>query len=540
MSARKSSTILLSCLSLAVVAGQAEAKNKQHHHRHHGSTSIELKLKGVAEMSEGVAEISAFDPKSKRLFIVDGSSTLKIVDLSDPGSPTELPGEAIDVGADILADTGVAAGNANSIAVKRGLLAVAVAADPVTDDGFVAFYDTDGTYKYSCRAGALPDMVTFTPNGKTVLVANEGEPDDGIDPAGSVSVINVRKVKRGGNCGAPYSVRTAGFERFDGYEDALRDKGVRIFPGNSVSADVEPEYIAVSDNSRYAWVTLQEANSMALVSVRHARILKILPLGLKDHALAGNGLDASDKDDAINIQTWPVFGMYMPDSIASFSSRGRTYLVTANEGDDRGEDERIEDIDLDPTAFPDAGDLQDEEALGRLGVSSVDGDTDGDGDYDKLFSYGARSFTIWDGYGRKVHDSGDFIGQKTAELVPALFNADDGDPDEFDNRSDAKGAEPEGATTGEAYGRTYAFIGLERGPGGVMVFDVKKPWSPEFVQYVRRDEDVSPEGLLFIDAKDSPSRKPLLVVSHEVSGTLTVYGIEQTGGKKWKKSKKKN
>ena len=520
MLGRTIAVMFASCLCLA---GQTDAKPGHQHKKH----SIELDLKGAVALGEGVAEISAFDPYSKRLFIIDGSSVLKVVDLSDPSAPVELPGEAIDVAADILADIGLAAGDANSVAVKYGIVAVAIAADPVTDDGFVAFYDTDGTYKYSCRVGALPDMLTFTPDGRKILVANEGEPENDIDPVGSVSVIDVHKLRRKKNCDHPHAVRTAGFEAFDGHEDALRDKGVRLFAGKTVSEDVEPEYIAVSRNGRYAWVTLQEANSMALLNVRSARILKILPLGLKNHARPGNGLDASDKDDEINIRNWPVFGMYMPDAIASFDVRGRTYLVTANEGDDRGEDERIEDLDLDPTAFPDAADLQDEMALGRLGVSTVDGDTDGDGDYDKLFSYGARSFTVWNGYGRKVYDSGDFIGRKTAELTPGLFNANDGDPGEFDNRSDNKGAEPEGAATGEVYGRPYAFIGLERGPGGVMVFDVSRPGKPKFIDYVRRDEDVSPEGLLFIDAKDSPSRKPLLVVSHEISGTLVVYEISR-------------
>ncbi len=33
------------------------------------------------------------------------------------------------------------------------------------------------------------------------------------------------------------------------------------------------------------------------------------------------GLDASDRDSAINIRSWPVFGMYEPDAIASFTDR---------------------------------------------------------------------------------------------------------------------------------------------------------------------------------------------------------------------------
>ncbi|MEO1123799.1 MAG: esterase-like activity of phytase family protein [Cyanobacteria bacterium J06639_16] len=264
-----------------------------------------------------------------------------------------------------------------------------------------------------------------------------------------------------------------------------------------------------------------------------------------------NGLDASDRDEAldngdlmdgINIDKEPVFGFFMPDSIASYEANGITYYVTANEGDDRGDaDEdpfgdaiRIGDLG-DVTSFGRSGLTLDErfdpaitadEELGRLTISSVDGDLDGDGDLDQLISYSARSFSIWDENGNQVFDSGDQIAQITAALTPEFFNANDGDPEEFDARSDNKGAEPEALTVGTVGDRTYAFIGLERSGGGVLAYEITDPTNPQFLQYVRSDEDISPEGLAFIQATDSPNGENLLVVANEVSNTLAVFEFD--------------
>lgn len=238
-------------------------------------------------------------------------------------------------------------------------------------------------------------------------------------------------------------------------------------------------------------------------------------LGTKNHSLAGNELDPSDEDGGINFDTWPVHGMYQPDAIAAFEANGATYVVTANEGDSRDEDTRVKNLSLDPAAFPMSATLQLDENLGRLEVSDIDGDTDGDGDYDMLYAYGARSFSIWDATGTQVFDSGDDFGQLVAQLAPAHFD---------DGRSDNKGSEPEGVTVGQIDGLTYAFVGLERF-GGVMVYDITDPMAPVFETYVNTteaDRDISPEGLEFIAAADSPNGHPLLVVSYEVSGDVAV------------------
>ncbi|EGJ35199.1 MULTISPECIES: choice-of-anchor I family protein [Moorena] len=258
-------------------------------------------------------------------------------------------------------------------------------------------------------------------------------------------------------------------------------------------------------------------------------------LGLIDLG-ENNALDASNEDDAINIQNWPVFGLYQPDAIASFEANGQTYYVTANEGDIRDEEERIANLTLDPDAFPDAETLQQESQLGRLRISTIDGDLDNDGDFDQLFSYGGRSFSIWDQFGNLVFDSGDDFERITAQQVPELFNSS-GTPDTFDDRSDNQGPEPEGIVTGVINDRTYTFIGLER-IGGVIVYDVTNPTAPEFVQYLPNDNggnpdepvDREPEGLTFIPVEDSPNGEPLLIVAQEDSETITIFSVNPGPG----------
>ncbi len=465
---------------------------------------------------ESAAEIVAHDPETQRVFVVNGADqTLDMLDISGGGDPV-LSGR-IFVGA------------VNSVAVANGVVAAAVESE--TDDGAgrVVFFDTDGNFLNQVEVGVLPDALTFSPDGTKLVVANEGEFTDEVDPLGSISIVDLA----GGAENA--SVQTVDFTALDGQEDALRAQGIRLFPGKSVSESLEPEYAAISPDGTQAMVTLQENNALALIDLETASLVSIVPLGLKDHSLAGNGLDASDKDGAIDISTAPVFGMYMPDAIASYESGGETYYVIANEGDARGEDERIEDLDLDPDAFPNADALQSDEAIGRLEASTIDGDTDGDGDIDQIHVYGGRSFSIVDAQGEMVFDSGDDFEQIIAADLPEAFNANNDDNDSVDKRSDNKGPEPEGVTVGQVGSDTYAFIGLERA-GGVMVYKITDPEAPEFVQYINARDftvdaespeagDLGPEGLAFVSAEDSPNGKPLLITGNEVSGTTSVFEI---------------
>jgi hypothetical protein len=485
--------------------------------------SIDLSFVGrYAGGGAGASEIPAYDPASRRLFVVNGAlGSVDVVDLSNPAAPSRI---------NQISFANAGGGAANSVAVRNGIVAVAVEATVRTDPGFVVFYRASDLSQLSrVTVGALPDMLIFTPDGSRVLVANEGEPNDAytVDPEGSISILDVT------NISAP-TVRSADFRAYNSRAGELRAAGVRIFgPNASVAQDLEPEYIAISDDGATAWVTLQENNAVAIVNIATATVTDIKPLGFKDHRLTRNALDVSDRDNAVNIRNWPIFGMYLPDAIASYRVNGQTYLITANEGDQReytgfNETVRVSTLRLDSSIFTDAvcgGPCIAPERLGRLQVTSTLGN--GPNGYTALYAFGGRSFSIWDAQMNQVWDSGDDFEQSTRALPNALFNASNSN-NTLDSRSPSKGPEPEGVVVQRFGQKQFAFIGLER-IGGVMIYDVTNPTAPFFVSYLNTRSGVNgdngPEGLAVITARDSPNGRPLLVVGNETSGTTAIFEI---------------
>ncbi len=526
-----------------------------------GASPHSISITPVGSVAAGsfltsAAEIAAHDPATQRLFVVNAQAAqIDVISIANPAVPTII-GEI-----DVTAYGAVA----NSVAVRDGLIAVAVEAAVKTDAGKVVFFNSALQFISQVTVGALPDMLTFTPNGRYLLSADEGEPsaDYTIDPEGTVSIIDLS----GGAVGLTQAmVRTAHFQGFNGMsrEDLFNGTSpgspkpaIRVFgPGASVAQDLEPEYITVSHDSKTAWVTLQEANALAIIDITTASVTQLAGLGIKNHSLAANGfgssnaLDASDRDGIpvanagrINIQNWPVKGLFLPDGIASIKQGSKTYLLLANEGDSRdysgySEETRIGSMALDPAVFPPAvaTDLKKTSNLGRLKATKAQGDTAGNSVYKEIYSFGTRSFSIRDTAGNLIWDSGNQFEQITASLKPTFFNSNH-EINKFDDRSDDKGPEPESVTVGKAFGRSYAFIGLER-LSGIMVYDVTNPTAPEFVQYADNRDftqptntvaagDLGPEGVLFISEDNSPNGKPLLVVANEVSGTTTVYEISK-------------
>jgi hypothetical protein len=488
--------------------------------------------------NENAAASVAYDPVSQRLFVVNDNQTAPTVDVLNVRDPTE-PTRAGTL--DIRAQE-----RANSVAIHSNVVAVAIENTNRQSNGVVAFYNTTNFNRVrTVTVGARPKMLTFTPDGSRLLVANEGEPNDTytIDPEGSVSIIDMS----GGITDA--TATTATFTAFNDDRARLISQGVRIFGPSrdepdrlaTVAQDLEPEYIAVASNSQTAWVTLQENNALAIINIADATVRELVPLGFKNHAIPGNGFDASDMDAGINLRRWPVFGMYQPEAIATYVFNGITYLVTANAGASRefagfNEVARVADLTLDPAAFPNADDLQEEENLGRLEVTRTLGDGDNNGEFTQLFAFGARSFAIWKSQGQQVFevfDSTDFE-VRTANRLGARFNSantfNDGD-----SRSPVRGPEPTILVLGVIENHTYAFIGLNQ-VGGIMVYDISQPENPRFIQYLNnrnfnrnpatgRAGDLGPAGMVFIPASQSPNGRPLLAVTYEVSGTTTLYQI---------------
>lgn len=496
---------------------------------------------GLAALEAEVvaAEVVAYE--NKRMYVTNASDeSLDIVNIKNPANPTLI--QRVD-----LSSYG---GAVTSVAVKNGIVAVAVQADVKTDPGKVLFLNTNGSLLAQVPVGAGPDMVTFSTLGLRLLVANEGEPSEGYaaDPEGSVSIISVLPVVATGWLGwvPPGAVKTVSFADFNegGPRHGELSPDVRIYgwAGSTVAQDLEPEYISVGPDLKTAYVTLQENNAVAIINILSGKVEKIIPLGLKDHSLPGNGLDPDNENGAALIANYPIFGMYEPDAIDSYRVGWQTYFVTANEGDAReyggpgniyNELKDLKDWDLDDATFPNEAALKAGSGPTEEIQLSFTGDLDGDGDLDQLQALGARSFTIWDSNGNVVFDSGDQFEQVIAAQYPLYFNTTN-DETALDDRSDNKGPEPEAIVIGKVKNRTYAFIGLER-QGGVMVYDITDPAAATFVEYINTrdytkdpgaESDSGPEVLAFVDRSDSPTRKPLLLISNEISGTVAIIEID--------------
>lgn len=487
---------------------------------------------GQTDKDGGVMEIVDYNDENGWSYTVNGKKgVLTAVPFNAEKSKLRagdkvdlLDGYDIDVKSLVTAE-GFEYGDMTSVAVSPDgkTLATAVQAEGYNDPGRAVIFNCnkDGslTFQRTVETGVQPDMITFTPDGTRILTANEGEPRkgyaDGVaDPAGSVTIIDV-------NTMTPSNVGFTAYDS-DAARAALVKKGVVLKKNTNPSVDLEPEYIAASSDTAY--VTLQEANAVAVIDLAKKNVTDIDSVGFEDYSKVKVDLNKGDKkykpDNYDNLK-----GIRMPDGIALTSIDGTDYLLTANEGDSREwgkyNNENKSKMSPDGKKFD-------------KNVTWFDSK-----DYDGLDSrvdyvFGGRSFTmlkVTDEGLEEVFDSGSDFEAKTAEYLPEYFNTSN-DELETEDRSGKKGPEPETVTVGRVGDKTYAFVTMER-IGGVIAYDVTDPEKVSFVNYINSRDfsdkigaDDSPEGLKFVEASKSPTGNALLLAACEVGGTLAAYELE--------------
>lgn len=503
-------------------------------------TAIARYDSGMTNADGGVMEIVDYNAETGYAYAVNGQNgTLAVISLAglEKGETIQqLEGSAVDVKSLVQVD-GFTYGDMTSMAISPDgtMLAAAVQAAGYADNGRVVLFtcEADGTltFQQAVETGVQPDMVTFTPDGSRILTANEGEPREGynaVDPSGSVTVIDTETLQ-------PQTVDFAAYDTAEARQ-ALVDRGVLVMKNANPSTDFEPEYIAATNETAY--VTLQEANAIAVLDLENLTFTGIYSAGFEDYS--ETPVDIDKKDGQYEPRTYEnLMGIRMPDAISLYQADGETYLLTANEGDARewGDYLNENEIDFgDEGAQSPAGNLTQDTGLTGKVVFFQTADFDGLQD-DTDYLFGGRSFTLY-----RVEDSGltelftsaDDFEAKTADYLAEYFNCSN-DSLEVDDRSGKKGPEPETVVVGEVEDKTYAFITLER-IGGVMVYDITNPEDVNYVNYMNSRDfnqevgaDDSPEGLKFIPAEDSPTDEALLLASCEVGGTVAVYELTANG-----------
>lgn len=460
------------------------------------------------------AEISAYVSSSRMLAVTSGGNVLTFVSMENPSLPK-------------IVGTLKFSGEVPSVSAHGNTLAVCEKGVSASSSGKVHLYEIkEGAAKKrnSLSICQGPDMLQFSPDGKILLVACEGESDlqSGEDPDGAIGLVDVSAgMERA-------TFQELDFSAFDSL--SLARKGVRLFGPGSYLQNLEPEYISFSPDGLFAFATLQENNAVAKIDVPKRKIVEVQALGAVDRAVPGNEFDFRD-DKRISLENAPVRGYLQPDGICAFESGGRLYYLTADEGESRrvshySDETTAKDLFrkglLDKAVFS-------EELVRRLGKLPVDAENPCDGEVPCRYvnTFGGRSASLFDACtGERLWNSGGALERALAKRHPELFNWNSKKGKvRADARSDKKGPEPENVAVGETDSGLYAFVGMERS-SGIAVFSLKNPQEPELLEYLAGTLDRGPEGILFISKEKSPLPGiPLLIVGYEYSRTLVVYRV---------------
>ncbi|OXS53804.1 hypothetical protein B1A99_28285 [Cohnella sp. CIP 111063] len=507
---------------------------------HLGSYSV-----GDKHPDGGVAEIVAYNKDNQKMYVISGTiQALDIVPLADI-TAGELNSYAYEKRVNIASigtANGFSAGDMTSVSINTRLKAIAVSVqrgDYLADsdkNGYIVFLDYDGNYIAHYEAGIQPDMIGFSPDDHYVMTANEGERRNfgpgSVDPKGSVTIVDLRSANNHDDLRnlTTGKVTTVYFDNYDAAEARAQLVAdlVLLKTGTAPSVDLEPEYITFSADNLTAYVSLQEANAVATFDIAAKTFTSIKGLGFKDHSQPGNELDFRN-DGIVNIKKEPVFGVYMPDGLATINIGGVQYVLTPNEGESRSDWAGYKDIN-EGSSIPGLGNVGSAEWLINSEREVLKDRPD------DIFTMGGRSFSIWKASDLSlVYDSGSDFERITAELFPTIFNAHHR-ANGMEARSPRKGPEPEDIKVLQVGSKAYAFVGLER-IGGLMMYDITNPAAPVFIDYFNNRNpsktmddnvnDLGAEGISVISAENSPTGWPMVLVANEVSGTVTILQINE-------------
>ena len=474
----------------------------------------------------GGGEVTAFDPATKRLFVTRTQPGVAMgvnyFDYTNPSNPSPIGFIDFSTTFGTVDD----AESTTSVAVDPlgrgfGVAALLPNRDPAFNPtntvlGKIGFFDTQtGAILNTVNVGFHPDMVTFSPDGSRLVIANEGEYvalSTATQQPGSVSTLDLsgvtaanRAATLGGLSNA--SVTTVDFSSAPGLLAGVRPTTPILggTGGNETQVQaIEPEYISVQGTR--AFVSLQENNAIGVFDLTSSSFTAVHNLGTINQlvdAVSGNGAGTFNHT---------IKGLPMPDTLAAFEHAGKTYLATANEGDSRedGKDQ-MSVLNLGQPGFPTYEGAPLDSSLRALRISRIDGDTDADGAIDEIHMYGTRSFSIFDAdTGALVYDSGNFFEAYIALNDPAGY---------VDSRSPQKGPEPEALAVGTVDGKRLLAVGMEQ-TNSLFLFDISDPTSPVFLDYERlsgAQVPVRPESFNFVSAADSPIGVALLLVGYEGS-----------------------
>ncbi len=589
---------LVIALSVAIVAcsGSSNSSDDEPPLTQTPPTAVSLSLLGrysTGQFGAGAATGLAYYGGDKTAYVVnEHDNRIDVLSLTTPATPQR----SARIDASALAATALSRpmGKVSAVAAfddpvatnDRDRIAITVKGAGVSDNGAVVILKAgDRSLVKVFATGVGPRSVTFSQDGRFIVTADEGAPapDYSVDPEGSISVVDQTPTPVAPATTAPPVITVLDFRAFNlsgvtpipatsRENEILSDVRFTGRAGITRAVDLMPAVVTTAVNGR-AYVSMPENNAMASVAMSTpSRIETIVGIGSKDFNTATSRMDASDQDAGGLLTARPVSGLRQAGGLVAYRNADEILLLSANTGAPRllpgfNDTTRAATLLLDPAKFPDAATLQQNANLGRLIVSTLDGNAPAtagstppppaapipavpqDPDIETILTFGARSFSILRATGFPIYDSGDDFERITLERLGSNFNSAAEANGTGDSQSDDQGPAPKAIAIGQIDGAAFAFIGLSE-VGGVMSYALdSRLRSGRFLDY--RNErvftvdtsnatdanadgaidsnpaagDLGPSAMVFVPISASPTADSLLLMTNEVSGTTTVYAV---------------